>query len=147
MLLRSNFSSFPQYFQYINFMSEITYTFVKCCCSIYSFFSILQLCYFYVRISRSISENPWEFEITRVECNIKYVYETPQPLNSDTKRKNKQIMTDSKQDKPQKSTATSSLLGPVVQSIVSLTSSLVVKMLTDLVITIPNLQVFLLKQN
>ena len=31
MLLRSNFSSFPQYFQYIsNFWSQITYSFVKC---------------------------------------------------------------------------------------------------------------------
>ena len=36
-------------------------------------------------------------------------------------------------------------LGPVVQSIVSLTSSLVVKMLTVLVSTILNSQVFLLK--
>ena len=37
-------------------------------------------------------------------------------------------------------------LGPVVQSIVSLTSSLVVKMLTILVSTIYNSQVFLLKK-
>ena len=38
LLLRSNFSSFPQYFQYIsNFKSPITYTFVKCGCSIYFF--------------------------------------------------------------------------------------------------------------
>ena len=37
-------------------------------------------------------------------------------------------------------------LGPVVQSIVSLTSSLVVKMLTSLVISISNSQVFLLKK-
>ena len=37
-------------------------------------------------------------------------------------------------------------MGPVVQSIVSLTSSLVVKMLTVLVSTIPNSQVFLLKK-
>ena len=37
-------------------------------------------------------------------------------------------------------------LGPVVQSIVSLTSSLVVKMLTILVRTISNSQVFLLKK-
>ena len=37
---RSNFSSFPQYFQYIsNFKSRITYTFVKCGCSIYFFFN------------------------------------------------------------------------------------------------------------
>ena len=37
-------------------------------------------------------------------------------------------------------------LGPVVESIVSLTSSLVVKMLTILVSTISNSQVFLLKK-
>ena len=38
MLLRSNFSSFPQYFQHIsNFKSPITYIFVKCGCSIYFF--------------------------------------------------------------------------------------------------------------
>ena len=37
-------------------------------------------------------------------------------------------------------------LGPVVQSIVSLTSLLEVKMLTVLVSTISNLQVFLLKK-
>ena len=34
LLLRSNFSSFPQYFQYIsNFRNPITYIFVKCGCS------------------------------------------------------------------------------------------------------------------
>ena len=37
-------------------------------------------------------------------------------------------------------------LGPVVQSVVSLTSSLVIKMLTVLVTTIPNSQVYLLKK-
>ena len=37
-------------------------------------------------------------------------------------------------------------LGPVVQSIVSVMNSLVVKMLTDLVSTMPNSQVFLLKK-
>ena len=40
-----------------------------------------------------------------------------------------------------------SIQGPFVQSIVSLISSLVVKMLTVLVNTISNLQVFLLKKN
>ena len=38
------------------------------------------------------------------------------------------------------------LLGPVVQRVVSLTSSLVVKMLTVLESIIPNSQVFLLKK-
>ena len=38
LLLRSNFSSFPQYFQYIsNFKSPITYQFVKCGQSNYFF--------------------------------------------------------------------------------------------------------------
>ena len=38
LLPRSNFSSFPQYFQYIsNFKSPITYKFVKCGCSNYVF--------------------------------------------------------------------------------------------------------------
>ena len=38
-----NFSSFPQYFKYISdFRSQITYSFVKCGCSIY-FSSILQM--------------------------------------------------------------------------------------------------------
>ena len=40
----------------------------------------------------------------------------------------------------------SKLQGPVVQSVVSLTSSLVVKMLTVLVSTISNSHVFLLKK-
>ena len=39
------------------------------------------------------------------------------------------------------------LKGPVAESVVSLTSSLVVKMFTVLVSTIPNSQVFLLKKN
>ena len=37
-------------------------------------------------------------------------------------------------------------LGPIVQSIVSLTSSLVVKMLTVLISTISNSQLFLMKK-
>ena len=41
---------------------------------------------------------------------------------------------------------TAKIQGPVVQSIVSLTSLLVVKMLTVLVSTISNSQVFLLKE-
>ena len=44
MLLRSNFSSFPQYFQYIsNFNSPITYIFVKCGCSNYFFLNSANL--------------------------------------------------------------------------------------------------------
>ena len=38
LLLKSNFSSFPQYFQYVsNFKSQVTYSFVKCGYSIYCF--------------------------------------------------------------------------------------------------------------
>ena len=48
-----------------------------------------------------------------------------------------------KSETPQKST---SVQGPVVQSVVSLMSSLVIKMLTVLVSTISNSQVFLLKK-
>ena len=56
LLIRSNFSSFLQYFQYIsNFRCQFTYTFVKYGCSI--FFSVLQIRYVEVRISRSISES------------------------------------------------------------------------------------------
>ena len=45
LLLRSNFSSFPQLFQYtFNCMSQITYSFVNCGCLIY-FFSVLQIWY------------------------------------------------------------------------------------------------------
>ena len=63
-----NFSSFPQYFKYIsNFKSPITCIFVKCGCSNYFFFSILQNWHVEVRISWSISEGPLEFEITRVD--------------------------------------------------------------------------------
>ena len=65
---RSNFFSFPQYFQYIsNFKNLITYIFVKCVTRII-FSSILQIWYVEVRISRSISESSLEFEITRVDC-------------------------------------------------------------------------------
>ena len=79
LLLRSNFSSFPQYFQYIsNFMSPFTYIFVNCSYSNY-FSSVLQIWYVEVRISRSISESPLEFEITRVDCNWCMIQES-EPL-------------------------------------------------------------------
>ena len=65
LLLRSNFSSFPQYFRYIK--SPITYKFVKYGCSNY-FSSILKIWYVEVWISRSVTEGPLEFEITRVDC-------------------------------------------------------------------------------
>ena len=44
LLLRSNFSSFPQYFQYIcNFKSPITHIFVKCGCLNYFFLNSANL--------------------------------------------------------------------------------------------------------
>ena len=39
---------------------------------------ILQIWYVEVRISRSISESPLEFEITRVDCSNEDVPEEPQ---------------------------------------------------------------------
>ena len=76
LLLRSNFSSFPHYFQYIsNFKSQITYTFVKWGCSINFFFP--KFCksdmsrYGYLE---NISESPLEFEITRVDCIFMKLY-------------------------------------------------------------------------
>ena len=64
LLLRSNFSSFPQYFRYIsNFKSPVTYKFVKCSC-LNSFSSIFKIWYVEVWISRSILESPLDFEIT-----------------------------------------------------------------------------------
>ena len=45
LLLRSKFSSFPQYFRYIsNVKSPIAYTFVKCGCSNYFFLNSENLC-------------------------------------------------------------------------------------------------------
>ena len=53
-----NFSSFPQYFQYISsFRSQITYSFMKCGCFDYLFSSILQILYVEIPISRSISDS------------------------------------------------------------------------------------------
>ena len=40
------------------------------------FSSILQIWFVEVRISRSISESPLEFEITRVDCIVEIVYNT-----------------------------------------------------------------------
>ena len=68
LLLRSNFSSFPQYFQYIsNFKSPIHIYLLNVVNRII-FSWTLQICYVEVRISRSISESPLAFEITRINC-------------------------------------------------------------------------------
>ena len=66
---KEQFLLFPQYFQYTSisyFKSPITYIFVKCCCS-NNFFLNSANWYVEVRMSRSISESRFEFEITRVE--------------------------------------------------------------------------------
>ena len=61
-----------------------------------SFSSVLQIWCAEVRISRSISESPLEFEITRVTCiSRKSHNHRTQPTN-DIKRKSKQTMTDNK---------------------------------------------------
>ena len=52
-----------------NFRSQITYSFVKCGSSIYCFPHSLNSDSVEVRISRSVSASPLEFEITRVDCN------------------------------------------------------------------------------
>ena len=52
-----------------NFRSQITYSFVKCGCSIY-YFTLSQLWYIEVRISRSVSVSPLEFEITTVDYTL-----------------------------------------------------------------------------
>ena len=76
LLLRSNFSSFPQYFQYIsNFKSPITLPIsLLNVVNQIIFSSILQTWYVELRISRSISESPLEFEITRVDCMCIFYY-------------------------------------------------------------------------
>ena len=55
---RSNFSSFPQYFQHIsNFKSPITYTYVKCDCSIYFFLNSANLICRSTEISKYFRES------------------------------------------------------------------------------------------
>ena len=87
LLLRSNFSSFPQYFQYISLTSRvqlhiyllnvvnwISFSSILQIWSVdllnvvnwISFSSILQI--WCVEVSQSISECPLEFEIKRVDC-------------------------------------------------------------------------------
>ena len=60
LLLRSNFSSFPQYFQYIsNFKSPITYIFVKCGCLNYFFHYSANLICWGTDISKYFRESLW----------------------------------------------------------------------------------------
>ena len=53
-------------------MSQIIYSFMKCGGSIYFFLYSANL----IRISRSISESPLDFEITRVYCITVFIYVT-----------------------------------------------------------------------
>ena len=69
MLLRSNFSPFPQYFHY-TFVIKGVYLHIHLLNLVvqFVFSSIMKICYVEVRISRSISKGPFKFEITRVDC-------------------------------------------------------------------------------
>ena len=69
LLLRSNFSSFFTIFSiYLTSWVQLHINLLNVVIRII-FSSILQIWYVEVRISRSISESPLEFEITRVDCN------------------------------------------------------------------------------
>ena len=58
LFLRSNFSSFPQYFHYIsNFKSQITYKFVKCGCSNHFFLNSANMICRGTNISKYFSES------------------------------------------------------------------------------------------
>ena len=70
----SNFSPFPKYFQYISyFRSQTTYFICEIWLLDLFFSSVLQIWYVKVWISRSISESPFGFEITRVNCIVKKI--------------------------------------------------------------------------
>ena len=69
LLLREQFLLFSTIFSVYLYFQESNYIlFVKCGCLIYLFSSIPQIWYVEIRISRSISESPLDFEITRVDC-------------------------------------------------------------------------------
>ena len=69
LLLRSNFSHFPQYFQHI-FSTKGVKLHVRSWNLVVRlvFSSVLHIWYVEVWISRSISDGPFDFEITRVDC-------------------------------------------------------------------------------
>ena len=70
----SNFSSFPQYFQYISNLGVQLHIHLRNVVVRVIFSSILQFWYIEVRISRSISKSLLNFEITRVDCNWQNTY-------------------------------------------------------------------------
>ena len=68
LLLRSNFSSFPQYFRYMsNIKSPNTYKFVKCGCSTYFFLNSENLICRGTNISKCFRES-LGIRDTRVDC-------------------------------------------------------------------------------
>ena len=70
LLQRSNFSSFPQYFQNIsNFRRHITYSSVKCGCLIYFFINYANPIYRSMDISKYFREY-FDFDIARVDSII-----------------------------------------------------------------------------
>ena len=83
LLLRSNFSSFPQYFQYIsNFKSPITYIYLlNVVVRIISFSSVLELWYVEIRVYRSILKSPLEFQLKRVDCIGIFQNKWPKSMN------------------------------------------------------------------
>ena len=91
----------PQYFQYTsNFKNLITNIFVA---NRIIFSSILQIWYVEVRISRSISESPLEFEITRVDCTLNQFFSPViAPLSSDTSHSWKHKLRKKKKKKKKK---------------------------------------------
>ena len=75
------FSPFPQYFQYI-FLTKGVKLHSHLCNLVVRivFSSILQIWYVEVRISRSVWEGPFDFEITRVDC----IYKCNMAINHNT---------------------------------------------------------------
>ena len=77
LLLRSNFSSFHNIFNISLTPGVQLHIYLLNVAVRIIFSSILQIWYVEVRISRSISESPFEFEITRVDCIcILYIWST-----------------------------------------------------------------------
>ena len=78
---REQFLPFPQYFQYI-FLIKGVYLHIHLLNLVvrFVFSSILKIWYVELRISRSVSEGPFKFEITRVDCiwfvGYKSLYQT-----------------------------------------------------------------------
>ena len=84
-----NFSSFPQYFQYISNLKRPIHIFLLNVVNRIIFSWTLQIWYVEVRIYRSISESPLEFEITRVDCsekNKKYTGNSVQLQHNDKRK-------------------------------------------------------------